>query len=105
MQRLCRPLRLVFLDDCSMLGLPHVAAISRRCQQARSRYDAVFGGMHVAFVGDLKQHEPVGGAPLHGGAAAEQRCDDMAPAPAAKPVRLGRPDPRTKFRPRPQGPL
>lgn len=34
-------------------------------------HQRIFGGVHVAFVGDLKQHEPVGSSPLYGGAAAE----------------------------------
>ena len=72
MHRLGGALRLLFMDECSFFGQPHVAAMSRRCQQVRGDHKHVFGDIHIVFVGDLKQHEPIGSAPLYSGAASER---------------------------------
>jgi len=63
---------MLFIDEFSFLSQPHVAAISKRCQQASRDDSRPFGAYHVVLVGDPRQHDPPGAAALVKGAAAEE---------------------------------
>jgi hypothetical protein len=68
-------LRLLIIDEFSFLSQAHLAAISKRCQQASGDDTQPFGSFHVLLVGDARQHEPPGSAALVKGAAVEESMD------------------------------
>ena len=58
--------KLIVIDEKSMMGRPMLEAIDRRLKQARPRArDQPFGGISIMIVGDFRQLPPVGESPLY----------------------------------------
>lgn len=57
--------RVVFIDEISMLSAATLSKINYRLQQITGVYDQPFGGMHVILCGDFRQLPPVRALPCY----------------------------------------
>lgn len=57
--------RLVAIDEFSMLDKEMLAKVSNRMGLAKEATQADFGGLHVVLCGDISQLPPVGGQPIY----------------------------------------
>ena len=64
-------MRMVFVDEFSMVSQSHLFAINKRCGVVLGQEGQWFGGLHVILVGDPCQHGPPTARVLWFGAAAE----------------------------------
>ena len=59
-------LKLIIIDEKSMMGKAMLHAIDRRLRQARpAKKDTAFGGISIMITGDFRQLPPVGDSPLY----------------------------------------
>ena len=58
-QESMRPVRFLIVDEYSMIGLPLLGMMERRCAEGKPGSSEPFGGLHVYLIGDLAQLAPV----------------------------------------------
>ena len=59
-------LKLIIIDEKSMMGKARLHVIDRRLRQARpAKKDTAFGGISIMIAGDFRQLPPVGDSPLY----------------------------------------
>ena len=57
--------KIMFIDECSMIGAELLAIIDSRLKQIMFNYDEPFGGLDIIFSGDLRQLPPVRQTPIY----------------------------------------
>ena len=57
--------RIVFVDECSMIGSGLLGQINSHLQQILCDYKRPFAGMDMVFTGDLRQLPPVCQTPIY----------------------------------------
>lgn len=57
--------RIVFVDECSMIGAALLGQINSRLQHILQDYERPFAGMDMIFTGDLRQLPPVFQTPIY----------------------------------------
>lgn len=66
---LCRSLfkfvKVLFIDECSMIGAELLYSIDSRLKQITDNFDITFGGLDIVFIGDLRQLPPVRATPIY----------------------------------------
>ena len=54
-QTLFKYVKIVVIDEISMMGAEMLERIDRRLKEIKGRPDLLFGGVHIIFIGDLRQ--------------------------------------------------
>lgn len=62
---LFRNVKVVFVDECSMISAQLLHQIDNRLKQINGIYDIPFGGLDIIFIGDLRQLPPVFATPIY----------------------------------------
>ncbi|XP_034232800.1 uncharacterized protein LOC117640409 [Thrips palmi] len=63
-QESMEPVRFLIVDEYSMIGLPILGMMERRCAEGKPGSSETFGGLYVYLIGDLAQLPPVRMKPI-----------------------------------------
>lgn len=56
--------KMILIDEVSMIGAEMLERIDLRLKEITGNYDTSFGGLHIIFIGDLRQLPPVRATPI-----------------------------------------